>query len=72
MRVSVSPFLVNRKTNSDLGWAFAGLIDGGRLKAYADDGADITRIYRHQLAACTYEVLRRATWRASSVPVPSS
>jgi hypothetical protein len=70
--VSVSPFLVNRKTNSDLGWAFAGLIDAGRLKAYADDGADITRIYRHQLAACTYEVLRGATWRASSVPVPSS
>jgi hypothetical protein len=29
----------------------------GRLKDYADDGADITRIYRHQLAACTYEVL---------------
>jgi hypothetical protein len=33
------------------------LIDGGRIKDYADDGADITRIYRHQLAACTYEVL---------------
>ena len=29
----------------------------GRLTQYADDGADITRIYRHQLAACTYEVL---------------
>jgi hypothetical protein len=28
-----------------------------RIKEYADDGADITRIYRHQLAACTYEVL---------------
>ena len=42
---------------SDLGWAFVGLIDGGRIKEYADDGADITRIYRHQLAACTYEVL---------------
>ena len=53
----VSPFLFNRKTKSDLGWAFVGLIDGGRIKEYADDGADITRIYRHQLAACTYEVL---------------
>ena len=56
-RLIVSPFLFNRKTKSDLGWAFIGLIDGGRIKEYADDGADITRIYRHQLAACTYEVL---------------
>jgi hypothetical protein len=56
-RLIVSPFLFNRKTKSDLGWAFVGLIDGGRIKEYADDGADITRIYRHQLAACTYEVL---------------
>jgi hypothetical protein len=56
-RVNVSPFLFNRKTKSDLGWAFIGLIDGGRIKEYADDGADITRIYRHQLAACTFEVL---------------
>jgi hypothetical protein len=56
-RVMVSPFLFNRKTKSDLGWSFIGLIDGGRIKEYADDGADITRIYRHQLAACTYEVL---------------
>jgi hypothetical protein len=46
-RVIVSPFLFNRKTKSDLGWAFLGLIDGGRLKEYADDGTDITRIYRH-------------------------
>jgi len=56
-RVIVSPFLFNRKSKSDLGWAFIGLIDGGRIKEYADDGADITRIYRHQLAACTFEVL---------------
>src|SRR5215211_6096777 len=41
----------------DRGWAFVGLIDGGRIKEYADDGSDITRIYRHQLAACTFEVL---------------
>jgi hypothetical protein len=56
-KVIVAPFLFNRKTKSDLGWAFVGLIDGGRIKEYADDGADISRIYRHQLAACTYEVL---------------
>ncbi len=56
-RMIVAPFLFNRTTKSDLDWAFIGLIDGGRIKEYADDGADITRIYRHQLAACTYEVL---------------
>jgi hypothetical protein len=39
------------------GWAFVGLIDGRRIKEYADDDAEITRIYRHQLAACTYQVL---------------
>ena len=39
------------------------MIDGSRFKEYTDDtgwaggGSDITRIYRHQLAACTYEVL---------------
>jgi len=72
MRVSVSPLLFNRKTKSDLGWAFVGLIDGGRLKAYADDGADITRIYRHQLAARTYGVLRRAPSRAGPSRVGST
>jgi hypothetical protein len=55
--VTVTPFLFNRKTTLDLGWPFIGLIDGGRIKEYADDGADVTRIYRHQLAACTFEVL---------------
>src|SRR5215207_6252515 len=44
-RIIVSPCLFNRKTKSDLGWAVIGLIDGGRIKEYADDGADITRIY---------------------------
>jgi hypothetical protein len=56
-RMTVEPFVFTGKSKNDLGWAFVGLIDGGRIKEYADDGADITRIYRHQLAACTYEVL---------------
>jgi hypothetical protein len=30
--VIVSPFLLNTKTKSDLGWAFVGLINAGRLK----------------------------------------
>ena len=47
-----------------MGWDFLGLIDSGRFKEYRDDGADATdagqttRIYREQLAATTYEVLR--------------
>ena len=62
-RTIVAPFLLNRKTTSDLSWAFLGLINLGRFKKYADDtgwaggGSDITRIYYHQLAARTYEVL---------------
>ena len=53
----VSPFFFNRKTKSDLGWDFIGRIDAGRITEYVDDGSDNTRIYRHQLAACTYDVL---------------
>jgi hypothetical protein len=53
-RVIVEPFVSTGKSKSDLGWAFVGLIDGGRIKEYVDDGTDMTRIYRHQLAACTY------------------
>ncbi|MEX0790624.1 MAG: hypothetical protein WD178_07615 [Actinomycetota bacterium] len=56
-RVVVEPFVFTGKSKSDLGWAFVALIDGGRIKEYGDDGTDISRIYRHQLAACTYEVL---------------
>lgn len=56
-RVIVEPFVFSGASKSELGWDFVGLIDGGRLKEYADDGDELTRIYRHQLAACTYEVL---------------
>ena len=62
-RVLVSPFLFNRKTTSDLGWAFISQFNVDPSKEYADDmgwaggGSAITRIYRHQLAACTFDVL---------------
>jgi hypothetical protein len=56
-RIIVEPFVFTGSSKSQLGWDFLGLIDGGRIKEYVVDGADITRIYRHQLAACTYEVL---------------
>ena len=53
----MSPFLFNRKTKSGLDWDFIGHIDGSRPKKYADDTDEPTRIYRHELAACTFEVL---------------
>jgi hypothetical protein len=56
-RVIVEPFVFSSASKSELGWDFLGLIDGGRFKEYADDGEELTRVYRHQLAACTYEVL---------------
>ncbi len=31
--------------------------DGGRVKAHAEDGEEVKRVYRRQLAACAYEVL---------------
>ena len=33
------------------------MIYGGRIKEFADDWDEISRIYRRQLAACTYAVL---------------
>jgi hypothetical protein len=57
-RVVVEPFVFTGKSKSDLGWAFLGLIDGGRFKEYMETPeTEITRVYRHELAACQYEVL---------------
>lgn len=70
--VIVEPFTFTGKSKSDLGWAFLGLIDGGRFKEYAGESDEITRVYWHQLAAARYEVLpgpnRLLRW---SVPVSS-
>lgn len=62
--VQVVPFVFTGASKSALGWDFLGLIDSGRFKEYRDDSAEATpagettRIYRQQLAATTYEVLR--------------
>lgn len=53
----VVPFVFTQASKSDLGWALLALIDGGRLKDYADDGSPETRRFRDELAAVTYEVL---------------
>lgn len=41
---------------SELGWSLIGAIEGGRLKEYADDGAEETRLFWRQLAAIEYDV----------------
>ncbi|MDP9370643.1 MAG: hypothetical protein M3Q03_20645 [Chloroflexota bacterium] len=61
--IPVRPFVFTAASKSALGWDFLGLIDSGRFKEYADDSTDpgpagqITRLYRAQLAATTYETL---------------
>lgn len=53
----VEPFVFTGASKSKLGWDWLGLIDGGRLKEYADDGDELTRAYWAELASLRYEVL---------------
>ena len=55
--ITVVPFVFTAGSKSALGWDFLGLIDAGRFKEYADDGDALTRAYRAQLEAVTYETL---------------
>jgi len=52
----VIPHVFTAHTKSDLGWWLLAAIDGGRLKDYADDGAEETALFWRQVAACTYEL----------------
>ncbi len=52
----VLPWVFTAPSKSDLGWRLLAAIDGGRLKEYADDGAEDTRLLWRQLDACGYEV----------------
>lgn len=54
--IQVVPFLFTSTSKSRLGWDFVGLIESGRLKEYADDGAELTRLLYAQLRATTYEI----------------
>jgi hypothetical protein len=56
-RTAVEAFVFTGKSKSDLGWAYTGMIDSGRVKEYADDGDELTRTFWAELAACEYEVL---------------
>ena len=55
--ITVVPFLFTAASKSALGWDFLGLIDSGRFKEYAADNDHLSRVYRAQLAATTYETL---------------
>ncbi|MCC7024023.1 MAG: hypothetical protein IT338_14460 [Thermomicrobiales bacterium] len=52
--IPVIPFIFTAASKSALGWDWIGLIDAGRYREYADDGAQLTRLFRAQLAATTY------------------
>jgi hypothetical protein len=52
----VIPFVFSSFSKSELGWNFCGVIDSGRFKDYADDGAADTGWWWRQLAAVEYEV----------------
>jgi hypothetical protein len=53
--IPVVPFVFSAASKSALGWDLLGLIDAGRLKDYRDDGDALSRLFRAQLAATTYE-----------------
>jgi hypothetical protein len=52
----VIPFIFTQSSKSALGWDLIGLIEGGRLKEYADDNEPITRRFWDEIAAVTFEV----------------
>jgi hypothetical protein len=52
----VLPFVFSQASKSELGWSFLGIIESGRYKEYADDGAEDTRRFWRQLEAVEYEV----------------
>ncbi|HEX2909375.1 MAG TPA: hypothetical protein VH186_01110 [Chloroflexia bacterium] len=52
----VIPFVFTSASKSELGWTFAGVIDSGRYKEYAHDGAADTALFWRQLGAVEYEV----------------
>lgn len=70
---AVTPFLFTAASKSDLGWRLLAAIAAGRYQEYLDDGADDTRWFWRQVAACTFTVRpgvgRQMAW---SVPDPET
>jgi len=70
---TVTPFTFTAASKSDLGWRLLAAIAAGRYQDYLDDGADDTRWFWRQVAACTFTVRpgvgRQMAW---SVPDPET
>jgi len=70
---TVTPFIFTAASKSDLGWRLLAAIAAGRYQDYLDDGADDTRWFWRQVAACTFTVRpgvgRQMAW---SVPDPET
>ncbi len=63
----VQPIVLNSATKTSLGWRFLSVVDTGRFKDYADDGAPDTRQFWYEVEACGYEAtpgggLRWGVW----------
>ena len=52
----VIPFTFTAPSKSDLGWRLLAAIAAGRYREYFDDGADDTRWFWRQVAACAFTV----------------
>jgi hypothetical protein len=53
----VIPIHFTLASKSDLGWHFLSLVETGRYKEYADDGAPDTRQFWREVEECEFEVL---------------
>jgi hypothetical protein len=53
---NVTPFVFSSSSKSELGWKFLAIIGGGRFLDYKEDGAEDTRTFWRQVAACDYTV----------------
>ncbi|MFN8476032.1 MAG: hypothetical protein U0822_27910 [Anaerolineae bacterium] len=65
----VIPVVFTAQTKAAIGWRFVSLVDAGRFKDYAEDGAADTRQFWYEVAACDYRVglsgrLQWGVWEA--------
>ena len=55
-RGPVIPVLFSSRVKSDLGWNFLAIVETGRYRDYADDGAQDTAQFWYEVEACQREV----------------
>lgn len=54
---AVVAYEFSSSSKSDLGWGFVGVVESGRFKDYADDGAADSRQFWREVEACEFEVV---------------